>query len=57
MSDGRRGTRVARRSIADDQRARGRTLRETITQFVHTLEQRGYSLAEIAEAIERALPA
>jgi GntR family transcriptional regulator len=56
VSDGRRGTRVAPTVPASNNRARARTLREAITNFVSSLQHRGYSPDEIETELRRAAP-
>lgn len=53
VSDGRRGTRVAPQLPDVDKRARLRTLRTSIEQFVASLVGRGYSRSEIADELRR----
>ncbi len=49
--DGRRGTHVSAKVLANDQPARARDLRESVARFVSTLARRGYSDTEIASAL------
>lgn len=53
VSEGRRGTRVASGLPDVDERARSRTLRESVEHFMSLLVGRGYSRAEIADEIRR----
>ena len=54
-SDGRRGTRVGTNAPVNDKRTRARALQEAVTHFLTTLAHRGYSDAEVASALQRAM--
>jgi len=53
VSEGRRGTRVARRLPVSDKRVRNGVLRETLEQVVASLRGRGYSHGEILSELRR----
>ena len=53
-SDGRRGTRVAPSTPADDLKARAGILRGDIVTFIGALKRRGYSTNEIRISLEQA---
>lgn len=53
-SDGRRGTRVAESTPADDARGRAAILRSDLSEVVVTLRRRGYSKKEILAALREA---
>jgi GntR family transcriptional regulator len=53
-SDGRRGTRVARSTPADDVKGRATVLQGDVNRFVDGLRRRGYSRSEINTALVRA---
>jgi DNA-binding transcriptional regulator YhcF (GntR family) len=55
VSEGRRGTRVARKTPAADRRARSHALTEASVRFVDSLRHRGYSRNEIAAELLRLL--
>ncbi len=52
-SEGRRGTRVAAHTPANDKRTRARMLQEAVAHFMATLEHRGYSEDEVATVLQR----
>lgn len=53
-SDGRRGTRVADSTPADDLKERAAVLNGDLADFIGTLRRRGYSKNEIRAALQRA---
>jgi len=53
-SDGRRGTRVAESTPADDARERASILRSDLDDVVVALRRRGYSKKEISAALRGA---
>lgn len=53
-SDGRRGTRVADSTPADDIKERAAVLGGDLAEFVGTLRRRGYSKNEIRTALQQA---
>lgn len=53
IGDGRRGTRVASRVPRHDRLARARSLRESIERFFSSLQNRGFTKAEIASEVAR----
>jgi GntR family transcriptional regulator len=53
IGDGRRGTRVASRVPRHDRLARARSLRESIERFFSSLQNRGFTEAEIASEVAR----
>jgi GntR family transcriptional regulator len=53
VGDGRRGTRVASRVPHLQRNARARNLRESIEQFVASLQNRGFTRDEIASELLR----
>jgi GntR family transcriptional regulator len=52
-SDGRRGTRVASSTPADDIKERAAVLRDDVVEFIGILRRRGYSKNEIRTALQR----
>jgi DNA-binding transcriptional regulator YhcF (GntR family) len=50
-SDGRRGTRVAQSTPADDLKRRATVLRDDVDEYVNSLRRRGYSKNEIRTAL------
>ncbi|HKE37540.1 MAG TPA: GntR family transcriptional regulator [Candidatus Baltobacteraceae bacterium] len=54
VSDGRRGTHVADDAPKRDRYERARALRDTVTKFVETLRQRGFTPQEVAAALRQA---
>jgi len=55
VSEGRRGTRVARKTPAADRRARSNALADAAVRFVDSLRHRGYSQTEIAAEVRKVL--
>ncbi len=53
VSEGRRGTRVARRVPASDRRTRTTALADAVARFVEGLRHRGYTSGEIAAELSR----
>lgn len=53
-SDGRRGTRVAQSTPADDVKRRALVLQGDVDAFVNNLRRRGYTKNEIRSALEHA---
>lgn len=53
IGDGRRGTRVASRVPRYDRHARARNLRESIERFFSSLQNRGFTEAEISSEVAR----
>lgn len=54
VSDGRRGTHVAGDAPKRDRSERARSLRETVTKFVESLRQRGFTPQEVSIALRQA---
>lgn len=54
IGDGRRGTRVAGEIPRTGRGERARTLRDALERFVASLQHRGFTPQEIADALERA---
>lgn len=54
VSDGRRGTHVADDAPKRDLNERARALRDTVTKFVETLKQRGFTPQEVLAALRDA---
>jgi len=55
VSEGRRGTRVASKTPANDRRARSHALADATRRFVSALRHRGYSSDEITVELRKAL--
>jgi len=51
-SDGRRGTRVAESTPADDVKERALVLRSDVAEFITGLRRRGYTKGEISAALQ-----
>ncbi len=51
-TDGRRGTRVAQSTPADDVKGRALVLRGDVAEFITGLRRRGYAKREIAAALQ-----
>jgi DNA-binding transcriptional regulator YhcF (GntR family) len=54
VSDGRRGTHVADDAPKRDRTERARALLDTVTKFVETLRQRGFTPQEVSIALRQA---